>query len=59
MNLWIYTPHPEVSLTISLMKLGKSQSPMIRILLTITKAAPDPLSARITFDLTVAEMHYH
>ena len=57
MTLWIATHHPEVILTIPLIKLGKPQSPMIQTILTMTKTASVPLAARITFDLTVAEMH--
>ena len=57
MNLWIATPHPEVSLTIPLMKLGKPPYHMIHILLMMTKSAAVPLAARIIFDSAVADMH--
>ena len=37
--------------------LVKRQSPMIHILLTMTKAAAVPLAVMITIDSTVSEMH--
>ena len=56
-TLRIVTTHTEVSLTIHLMKLVKHKSTMSYILLTMTKEAVAPLEARITFDLTVADMN--
>ena len=55
----IETTNPEVILKTPLTKLGKRkpQSPMIRIILTMTKAAAVPLAARTSIESTVAEMH--
>ena len=56
MTLRIATPYPAVSLTITQTKLGNLQSPMIQIILKMTKAATVPLSARIIIELKDAEM---
>ena len=57
MTLRVATPLPAVSLIIPVINLGKPQSAMIQILLTMTKSAAVILAARITFDLMMAEMH--
>ena len=57
MKLWIETPHPAASLTVTLPKLGKPQYSMSHIMLTMEKPAAVPLAARKKIDSTVAEMH--
>ena len=57
MKLRIATPHQAARLTIYLTNIRNPQSPTIQSLMTMSKAAPDPLAERITFDSIVAEMH--